>query len=86
MTLPLIFDGKQLKQFGNLISQGFCQRGVTREPMWVDHHSDEGGIAFGEEVGAQLMEELCAEGVLTRREDGRYALTDWERYRFDFNI
>ena len=63
-----------------------CQRGVTHEPMWVDHHSYEGGIAFGEKLGRQLMEELCAEGVLTRREDGRYALTDWENYRFDFNI
>ena len=59
-----------------------CQRG---EPVWVDHTSYEGGLAFGD-VGRRLMEELCAEGVLTRREDGRYALADWENYRFDFNI
>jgi hypothetical protein len=63
-----------------------CQRGVTHEPVWVDHRSYEGGMAFGEELGQQLMEELHAEGVLVRREDGRYALADWERYRFDFNI
>ena len=68
-----------------------CQRGVTgetgspSEPVWVDHTSYEGGLAFGE-LGRQLVEELCAEGVLTRREDGRYALADWDSYRFDLNI
>ena len=51
----------------------------------VDHRSYEGGLAFGE-LGQQLLEELFAEGALTRREDGRYALADWETYRFDFNI
>lgn len=62
-----------------------CQRGV-QEPVWVDRRSYEGGIAFEEELGQRLMEELVAEGVLVRREDGRCALADWQDYRFDFNI
>ena len=48
--------------------------------------SAEGGLAFGDELGTQLMNELVAEGVLTRREDGRCCLSDWCHYRFDFNI
>ena len=43
-------------------------------------------MAFGDELGAVLMDELVAEGVLIRREDGMCCLTDWCRYRFDFNI
>ena len=33
-----------------------------------------------------LMDELVEEGVLSRRDDGLMYLTDWQGYRFDFNI
>ena len=61
------------------------QRGLCA-PVWVDHTFYEAGAAFGATLGPQLMEELRAEGVLVRREDGLYALSDYCHYQFDFNI
>jgi hypothetical protein len=62
-----------------------CQRDAD-QPVWVDHRSYEGGLPFGGEPGIGLMDELVAEGVLVRREDGFCCLADWCHYRFDFSI
>ena len=62
-----------------------CQRGVN-QPLWVDRRFYEGGLAFGDRLGQQLMDELVAEGVLVRREDGMCCPAHWCHGRFDFNI
>ena len=61
------------------------QRGLDH-PLYVSPKFYEGGKPFGMEMACALMDELVAEGVLTRREDGLYALTRWEDLRFDFSI
>ena len=61
------------------------QRGLNH-PLYVTPKFYEGGGPFGMEMAAELMDELVREGVLTRREDGQTALTNWADFRFDFNI
>ncbi|MBR5230797.1 MAG: hypothetical protein IKW00_00935 [Clostridia bacterium] len=61
------------------------QRGLNA-PVYVSPRFYEGGKALGEEYTASLLEEMAAEGVLIRREDGRFALKNWADFRFDFNI
>lgn len=61
------------------------QRGLDH-PLYVTPKFYEGGGPFGMEMATELMEELVGEGVLTRREDGQMALSNWADFRFDFNI
>ena len=44
------------------------------------------GDAIGAEYARSLMDELTEEGVLVRDEEGKYALSDPERGRFDFSM
>ena len=46
----------------------------------------EGGLALDKDLNMRLIDEMVAEGIIVRREDGRVALTNWENFRFDFNI
>ena len=60
------------------------QRGKT-EPVYVLSSFYEGD-AIGAEYARSLMDELTEEGVLVRDEEGKYALSDPERGRFDFSM
>lgn len=40
--------------------------------------------AYGEEETGKLMEEMVAEGILSK-ENNLYYLTDWENYKYNFN-
>ena len=44
------------------------------------------GLAYGEELCAELLDELVSEGVVKRRDDGLVSLSDYTALRFDFNI
>ena len=59
------------------------QRGLS-EPLRVSPSFYEGNMAGGEFISS-LMDELCAEGVLVRDNDGLYSLSDWADQRFDFS-
>ena len=61
------------------------QRGLDH-PLYVSPKFYEGGKPYGMEMAAELMDELAEEGVLTRRDDGLYALTRWADLRFDFSM
>ncbi len=63
---------------------GVFQRGRT-QPVFVGEDFYEANFISRPFIHS-LMEELCAEGVLTRAEDGRYALANWSDYRFDVSL
>ncbi len=61
------------------------QRG-EKTPVLLDYENYESGYALSLDFATLLMDELVEEGVLSRRDDGLMYLTDWQDYRFDFNI
>lgn len=62
-----------------------AQRGIS-QPLYLPYNYYECGAAFGEKRTQELIDELCLEGVLMRREDGYVALANWKSFVFDFNI
>jgi len=66
---------------GEFIS--FQQASDKREefPDTVSAHMSAG---FGEETIKRLVSELVEEGLLSRAENGKVYLTDWERYKFNY--
>ena len=60
------------------------QRGRI-EPVFITSLFYEGGI-IGVEYTDSLLEELAFEKVLVKNEDGKYALSDYQKGRFDFSI
>lgn len=62
------------------------QRGKKKQ-LFADPCFYEAGYAYGFDQTKELVEELCREGVFEQREsDGFVALTNWESFKFDFNI
>lgn len=45
----------------------------------------QGGFAYGYDIELELVDELVEEGLLSKTEDGKVYLTDWEHYRYAFN-
>ena len=73
--------------FKRRMYDAFCtyQRGVNA-PVYLSHKFYEGAAPTGVELAEEIMNELVSEGAMIRREDGLYALSNWEDFRFDFNI
>ncbi len=61
------------------------QRGLDH-PLWVGPEFYEAGAAFGMDTTRELLSELCDEGALICREDGKMSLANHADLRFDFNI
>ena len=59
------------------------QRGKT-ERVRVRTSFYEGDLLGADYIGS-LMDELAAEGVLTKDPDGSYSLSEWSDHRFDFS-
>lgn len=61
------------------------QRGKNTQ-FWAQYGFYECGVPYGKDSYDRLIDELIAEGVFIRNQQGLIALTNWEDYRFDFNI
>ena len=73
--------------FKRRMYDAFCtyQRGVNA-PVYLSHKFYEGAAPTGVELAEEIMNELVEEGAMIRREDGLYALSNWQDFRFDFSI
>ena len=60
------------------------QRG-KQEPDKLQAPFYQYGLAYGVEETNRLVEEMIADGLLMKAEDGSVYLADWENYRYHFN-
>lgn len=60
------------------------QRG-KQEPNKLQAPFYQYGLAYGMEETNRLVEEMIADGLLIKAEDGAVYLADWENYRYHFN-
>ena len=60
-----------------------AQRGRGAQ-LWVEWTYYEGDM-LGEQYAHELLDGLCAEGVLVKNARGQYALAEWENFRFDIS-
>lgn len=61
------------------------QRG-KKEQLFVDKGYYEACLTAGQRVNDRLIDEMIADGVLVRREDGMVALANWKNFMFDFAL
>jgi len=81
-------DRKAMKfEIKHRMYQHLCvfQRG-KKEQFFTNPCFYEGGYAFGEDYTKELVDELVCEGVFEKNADGDVALTNWENFKYDFNI
>ena len=60
-----------------------AQRGRGAQ-LWVEWTYYEGDM-LGEQYAHELLDGLCAEGVLVKNARGQYALAAWDNFRFDIS-
>lgn len=67
-----------------LVDRLVVQQRGKKERVWADAGYYEGGAPDAEFIRS-LLDGLTNEGVLEKDEKGRYSLSDWQNYRFDFS-
>lgn len=74
---------KQRKDY--MYAQFASQQRGLQEPLYIEAPYYQFGLAYGIEETNRLIDEMVDEGLLTRGDDNKVYLTDWDNYIYHFN-